>query len=228
MNIAILNVKGEDTGRKAKLNDKVFKVEPNDHAIYLDVKQYLANQRQGTHKSKERAEITGSTKKVKRQKGTGTARMGSVKSPLLRGGGRAFGPEPRNYSFKLNKKVKSLARKSALSYKAKDKDLTVVENFSLDQPKTKSYLEILNSLSFADKKTLMVIPETDKNVVLSGRNVPKAKVKSRIILTPGHAKRMLKALSDNVKKYEAQHGKISEGSQNPPIPPMSFAPTAQA
>ncbi len=176
MNIAILNIKGEDTGRKAKLNDKVFKVEPNDHAIYLDVKQYLANQRQGTHKSKERAEITGSTKKVKRQKGTGTARMGSVKSPILRGGGRAFGPEPRNYGFKLNKKVKSLARKSALSYKAKDKDLTVVENFSLDQPKTKSYLEILNSLSFANKKTLMVIPEADKNVVLSGRNVPKAKV----------------------------------------------------
>lgn len=176
MNIAILNIKGEDTGRKAKLNDKVFKVEPNDHAIYLDVKQYLANQRQGTHKSKERAEITGSTKKVKRQKGTGTARMGSVKSPILRGGGRAFGPEPRNYGFKLNKKVKSLARKSALSYKAKDKDLTIVENFSLDQPKTKSYLDILNSLSFADKKTLMVIPEADKNVVLSGRNVPKAKV----------------------------------------------------
>ena len=176
MNIAILNIKGEDTGRKAKLNDKVFKVEPNDHAIYLDVKQYLANQRQGTHKSKERAEITGSTKKVKRQKGTGTARMGSLKSPLLRGGGRAFGPQPKNYGFKLNKKVKSLARKSALSYKAKDKDLTVVENFSLDQPKTKSYIEILNSLSFADKKTLMVIPEADKNVVLSGRNVPKAKV----------------------------------------------------
>ena len=176
MNIAILNIKGEDTGRKAKLNDKVFKVEPNDHAIYLDVKQYLANQRQGTHKSKERAEITGSTKKVKRQKGTGTARMGSLKSPLLRGGGRAFGPQPKNYGFKLNKKVKSLARKSALSYKVKDKDLTIVEDFSLEQPKTKSYIEILNSLSFADKKTLMVIPEADKNVVLSGRNVPKAKV----------------------------------------------------
>ena len=176
MNIAILNIKGEDTGRKAKLNDKVFKIEPNDHAIYLDVKQYLANQRQGTHKSKERAEIVGSTKKVKRQKGTGTARMGSLKSPLLRGGGRVFGPQPRNYGFKLNKKVKSLARKSALSYKAKDKDLTIVENFSLDAPKTKSYIEILNSLSFGDKKTLMVIPEADKNVVLSGRNVPKAKV----------------------------------------------------
>ena len=176
MNIAILNIKGEDTGRKAKLNDKVFKVEPNDHAIYLDVKQYLANQRQGTHKSKERAEITGSTKKVKRQKGTGTARMGSVKSPILRGGGRAFGPRPRNYGFKLNKKVKALARKSALSYKVLEKDLTIVENFSLDQPKTKSYLDILNSLAFNDKKTLMVIPEADSNIVLSGRNIPKAKV----------------------------------------------------
>jgi len=176
MNIAILNIKGEDTGRKAKLNDKVFKVEPNDHAIYLDVKQYLANQRQGTHKSKERAEITGSTRKVKRQKGTGTARMGSVKSPILRGGGRAFGPRPRNYGFKLNKKVKALARKSALSYKVLEKDLTIVENFSLDQPKTKSYLEILNSLAVNDKKTLMVIPEADSNIVLSGRNVPKAKV----------------------------------------------------
>jgi len=176
MNIAILNIKGEDTGRKAKLNDKVFKIEPNDHAIYLDVKQYLANQRQGTHKSKERADINGSTKKVKRQKGTGTARMGSIKSPILRGGGRAFGPRPRDYGFKLNKKVKALARKSALSYKAKEKDLTIVENFSLEQPKTKSYLEILNSLSFADKKTLMVIPEIDSNIVLSGRNVRKAKI----------------------------------------------------
>ena len=176
MNIAILNIKGEDTGRKAKLNDKVFKIEPNDHAIYLVVKQYLAKQRQGTHKSKERAEIIGSTKKIKRQKGTGTARMGSVKSPLLRGGGRAFGPRPRDYGFKLNKKVKSLARKSVLSYKIQEKDLTVVENFSLDNPKTKSYLEILNSLSLTDKKTLMVIPESDKNIVLSGRNIPKAKV----------------------------------------------------
>lgn len=176
MNIPILNIKGEDTGRKAKLNDKVFKIEPNDHAIYLDVKQYLANQRQGTHSSKERADIVGSTKKVKRQKGTGTARMGSVKSPLLRGGGRAFGPQPRDYGFKLNKKVKSLARKSALTYKAKEKELTVIEDFSLDQPKTKSYLEILGSLSASDKKTLMVIANADKNVVLSGRNIPKAKV----------------------------------------------------
>ena len=176
MNIAILNIKGEDTGRKAKLNDKVFKIEPNDHAIYLDVKQYLAKQRQGTHKSKERADIVGSTKKVKKQKGTGTARMGSVKSPLLRGGGRAFGPRPRDYGFKLNKKVKSLARKSALSYKVQEKDLTIVENFNLDNPKTKSYLEVLNGLSMTGIKTLMVISESDKNIVLSGRNIPKAKI----------------------------------------------------
>lgn len=176
MNIAILNIKGEDTGRKAKLDDKVFKIEPSEHSVYLDVKQYLANQRQGTHKSKERAEITGSTKKVKRQKGTGTARMGSVKSPILRGGGRAFGPRPRNYGFKLNKKVKILARKSALSYKVLDKDLTIVENFSLDQPNTKAYLDILKGLSVMDKKTLVVIPEIDNNIVLSGRNLRKSKI----------------------------------------------------
>ncbi len=176
MNIPILNIKGEETGRKAKLSDKVFKIEPNDHAIYLDVKQYLANQRQGTHKSKERAEIVGSTKKVKRQKGTGTARMGSLKSPILRGGGRVFGPEPRDYRFKLNKKVKSLARKSALAYKAKENDLAIIEDFTLDQPKTKSYLEILNSLAVSDKKTLLVIPKPEKNVVLSGRNLPKSKI----------------------------------------------------
>jgi large subunit ribosomal protein L4 len=186
MNIPILNIKGEDTGRKAKLDDKIFKIEPNDHAIYLDVKLYLANQRQGTHKSKERAEITGSTRKVKRQKGTGTARMGSVKSPVLRGGGRVFGPQPRDYGFKLNKKVKALARKSALSYKVKDKDLTILEDFNLDQPKTKSYIEILNSLAVSDKKTLMVIPKSDANVVLSGRNLPKARI----------------ALASNISTYE--------------------------
>lgn len=186
MNIPILNIKGEDTGRKAKLDDKIFKIEPNDHAIYLDVKQYLANQRQGTHKSKERAEITGSTRKVKRQKGTGTARMGSMKSPVLRGGGRVFGPQPRDYGFKLNKKVKALARKSALSYKVKDKDLTILEDFNLDQPKTKTYIEILNSLAVSDKKTLMVIPKSDTNVVLSGRNLPKARI----------------ALASNISTYE--------------------------
>ncbi len=176
MNIAIINKKGEDTGRKAKLNNDIFKIEPSDHAIYLVVKQYQANQRQGTHKSKERAEITGSTRKVKKQKGTGTARMGSVKSPILRGGGRVFGPRPRDYSFKLNKKVKILARKSALSYKVIEKDLTIIEDFSLDQPKTKSYIDILNNLSILNKKILLVIPDVDKNIILSDRNIPNAKV----------------------------------------------------
>ncbi|MCK5701098.1 MAG: 50S ribosomal protein L4, partial [Cyclobacteriaceae bacterium] len=159
MNIAILNIKGEDTGRKAKLNDKVFKIEPNDHAIYLDVKQYLAKQRQGTHKSKERADIVGSTKKVKKQKGTGTARMGSVKSPLLRGGGRAFGPRPRDYGFKLNKKVKQLAKKSALSYKAKDKNILVIEDVDFQTPKTKEFVSFENNLKINDKKSLLVLSE---------------------------------------------------------------------
>jgi len=176
MNIPILNIKGEDTGRHATLSEAIFQVEPNDHAIYLDVKQFLANQRQGTHKSKERAEIAKSTKKVKRQKGTGGARMGSMKSPLLRGGGRVFGPKPRDYSFKLNKKVKVLARKSALSYKVLDKDLTILEDFSIEQPKTKAYIEILKNLSMAGEKTLLVLPKSDKNVVLSGRNLPKVKI----------------------------------------------------
>jgi len=176
MNIPILNIKGEDTGRQASLNEAIFQVEPNDHAIYLDVKQFLANQRQGTHKSKERAEIAKSTRKVKRQKGTGGARMGSMKSPLLRGGGRVFGPKPRDYSFKLNKKVKVLARKSALSYKVLDKDITILEDFSIEQPKTKAYIEILKNLSMTGEKTLLVLPKSDKNVVLSGRNLPKVKI----------------------------------------------------
>lgn len=176
MNIPILNIKGEDTGRAANLDENIFMIEPNDHAIYLDVKQYLANQRQGTHKSKERAEVAGSTRKVKRQKGTGTARMGSLKSPVLRGGGRIFGPKPRDYSFKLNKKVKVLARKSALAYKVKDNDITVVENFSFEVPKTRQFIDILKNLSISDKKTLFVISENDKNVFLSGRNIPKTKI----------------------------------------------------
>jgi large subunit ribosomal protein L4 len=176
MNIPIINIKGEDTGRQASLNEAIFQVEPNDHAIYLDVKQFLANQRQGTHKSKERAEIAKSTRKVKRQKGTGGARMGSMKSPLLRGGGRVFGPKPRDYSFKLNKKVKVLARKSALSYKVLDQDITIVEDFSIEQPKTKAYIEILKNLSMTGEKTLLVLPKSDKNVVLSGRNLPKVKI----------------------------------------------------
>jgi large subunit ribosomal protein L4 len=176
MNISVHNIKGQDTGRKVKLDDSIFKVDPSDHAIYLDVKQYLASQRQGTHKSKERAEITGSTKKVKRQKGTGTARMGTLKSPLLRGGGRAFGPQPRNYKFKLNKKMKNLARKSALSYKVQSKDLLVLEDINIDAPKTKEFVEILKNLSFSDQKTLVILPEADKNVYLSSRNLKKAKV----------------------------------------------------
>lgn len=176
MELAVINHKGEDTGRKISLSDDVFAIEPNDHAIYLDVKQYLANQRQGTHKSKERNEIAGSTKKIKKQKGTGGARAGSIKSPLFRGGGRVFGPRPRDYSFKLNKKVKQLARKSALSYKVKDKSLLVLEDLSFDSPKTKSFLAVLNGLSLTDKKTILVLPEENKNVYLSSRNLPKSKV----------------------------------------------------
>lgn len=176
MELAVINHKGEDTGRKVTLSETVFGIEPNDHAIYLDVKQYLANQRQGTHKSKERNEIAGSTKKIKKQKGTGSARAGSIKSPLFRGGGRVFGPRPRNYSFKLNKKVKQLARKSALSYKLKEASLTVLEDFSFETPKTKNYLNLLNGLSLADKKTLVVLPEANTNVYLSSRNLRKSKV----------------------------------------------------
>ncbi len=176
MNLSVFNIKGEDTGKKVKLSDAIFKIEPNDHAIYLDVKQYLANQRQGTHKSKERGEIRGSTRKVKRQKGTGTARMGSLKSPVLRGGGRAFGPRPRDYGFKLNKKVKKLARKSALSYKVKDKELIIIEDFKLEAPRTKLYKEMLTNLSVEGNKTLLIVPETDTNIFLSSRNLKKSKV----------------------------------------------------
>ncbi len=176
MNITVIKNTGEDTGRKVKLNKDIFGIEPNDHAIYLDVKQYLANQRQGTNKTKERADITGSTRKIKRQKGTGTARAGSIKSPIFRGGGRTFGPRPRDYSFKLNKKLKALARNSALTYKAKEKGISVVEDFNFEAPKTKDYLSMLNSLSLADKKTLLVLPENNKNIYLSSRNIQKAKV----------------------------------------------------
>lgn len=176
MELAVLKHNGEETGRKVTLSDDIFAIEPNDHAIYLDVKQYLANQRQGTHKSKERNEVAGSTKKIKKQKGTGGARAGSLKSPLFRGGGRVFGPKPRDYSFKLNRKLKQLARKSALSYKVKENSLIVLENVSFDTPKTKNYAALLNGLSLADKKTLLVLPEVNKNVVLSSRNLPKAKV----------------------------------------------------
>jgi large subunit ribosomal protein L4 len=176
MELAVINHKGQDTGRKVTLSDEIFAIEPNDNAIYLDVKQYLANQRQGTHKSKERNEVAGSTKKIKKQKGTGGARAGSLKAPNFRGGGRVFGPRPRDYSFKLNKKVKQLARKSALSYKVIENSLVVMEDFSFEAPKTKNYIALLNGLSLSDKKTLLVLPEENKNVFLSSRNLPKAKV----------------------------------------------------
>jgi large subunit ribosomal protein L4 len=176
MNISVIKSTGEDTGRKVKLNKDIFEIEPNDHAIYLDVKQHLANRRQGTHKSKERADIKGSTRKIKRQKGTGTARAGSIKSPIFRGGGRAFGPRPRDYSFKLNKKQKELARKSALTYKAKEKTISIVEDFSFEAPKTKEYLGMLNGMSLGDKKTLLVLPANNDNIFLSSRNIKKTKV----------------------------------------------------
>ena len=176
MHFAVLTNNGEDTGRNVSLSKDIFSMEPNDHAIYLDVKQFLANQRQGTHKSKERADITGSTRKIKKQKGSGTARAGSIKSPIFRGGGRVFGPRPRDYSFKLNKKVKVLARKSALSYKAKEKAISILEDFTFEGPRTKDYLAMLKSLSLDDKKTLLVIPKSDQNIVLSGRNVQNAKI----------------------------------------------------
>jgi len=176
MEISVLNIKGEDTGKKVTLNDSVFGVEPNDHAIYLDVKQYLAAQRQGTAKSKERSEMSGSTRKLGRQKGGGGARRGDVNSPLLVGGARVFGPKPRDYRFKLNKKVKQLARRSALSYKVQENALVVVEDFSFDTPKTKSFIDVLNNLKVSDKKTLVVAAGSDKNLYLSARNLPKVKV----------------------------------------------------
>jgi len=176
MELAILNIEGKETGRKVKLNDSIFGIEPNDHAIYLDTKQFLANKRQGTHKSKERGEIAGSTRKIKRQKGTGTARAGSIKNPLFRGGGRMFGPKPRYYGFKLNKKVKQLARKSALSYKASSNSIIVLENFSFDAPKTKEMVKIGNLLNIANKKLVFVLPEQNNNIYLSSRNVQEVEV----------------------------------------------------
>ena len=176
MEVAVLNTSGQETGKTVSLPDEVFGITPNDHVIYLAVKQFLANQRQGTHKSKERAEIAGSTKKLKRQKGTGTARAGSIKSPVFRGGGRVFGPKPRDYSFKLNKKVKQLARRSALAYKVQESSITVLENFSMEAPKTKEYLNILKGLNASDKKTLLVLGNHDYNIYKSSSNVKKAKV----------------------------------------------------
>ena len=175
MELAVLNAQGQETGRKVVLSDAVFGVEANDHAIYLDVKQYLADQRQGTHKAKQRNEVAGSTRKLKRQKGTGGARCGSIKSPLFPGGGRIFGPVPRDYSFKLNKKLKRLARRSALTYKAQANAITVVENLALEAPKTKAIVAMAEALKVADKKVLVVLPETNVNLQLSCRNLPYVK-----------------------------------------------------
>jgi large subunit ribosomal protein L4 len=171
MELSVLNIEGKETGRKVTLRDEIFGIEPNDHAIYLDVKQYMANQRQGTHKSKERAEITGSTRKIKKQKGTGTARAGSIKSPIFRGGGTVFGPRPRNYGFKLNKKVKQLARKSALTYKASEQSIMVLEDFNFEAPKTKEMVALKSNLQIADKKSLFVLPVENNNIYLSTRNL---------------------------------------------------------
>jgi len=175
MEVAIYNIKGEDTGRKAQLSDEVFAVDANEHAVYLDVKQYLANQRQGTHKSKERSEVSGSTRKLHKQKGGGGSRIGDINSPVLVGGGRVFGPLPRDYRFKLNKKVKALARKSALTYKVQDSQLIVVEDFNFEAPKTKDFVNFTKNLKVEGKKVLLVLPGQNKNVTLSARNVPDAK-----------------------------------------------------
>ncbi len=176
MKLSVFNTSGEDTGKKVDLKKDIFEIEPSDHAIYLDVKQFLANRRQGTSSTRERSEIRGSTRKIKRQKGTGTARAGSIKSPIFRGGGRTFGPRPRDYSFKLNKKVKELARLSALSYKAKDKGILILEDFSMESPKTREFCDIGKNLNIDRKKYLLVLPEPNRNIYLSSRNLEKSKV----------------------------------------------------
>ncbi len=176
MEVSVLNINGQETGRKVQLNDAIFGIEPNDHVLYLDVKQYLANQRQGTAKSKERSEVSGSTRKLGRQKGGGGARRGDINSPVLVGGGRVFGPKPRNYSFKLNKKVKALARKSALSYKAQEAAIVVVEDFTMEAPKTKDFVNITKNLKVEGKKLLLLLPEVNKNVFLSSRNLQRTNV----------------------------------------------------
>ncbi|MGB3774333.1 MAG: 50S ribosomal protein L4 [Leeuwenhoekiella sp.] len=176
MKVTVVDIKGKEVGREAELSDAIFGIEPSEHAVYLDVKQHLANRRQGTHKAKERAEIVGSTRKIKKQKGTGTARAGSIKSPIFKGGGRVFGPRPRDYSFKLNKNLKRLARRSALSMKASENAIMVVEDFDFDVPKTKDFLNVLNGLGIGDKKTLFVLGDSNKNVYLSSRNFKAAQV----------------------------------------------------
>jgi len=178
MKVAVLNTQGKETGRSVELSDAIFGIEPNNHAIYLDVKQYLANKRQGTHKAKERADISGSTRKIKKQKGTGTARAGSIKSPIFRGGGRAFGPRPRKYTQKLNKSLKRLARKSALSVKAKELNILVLEDFSFDLPKTKNFIEVLKALDIENKKSMFVLGESNNNVYLSSRNLKNTNIVS--------------------------------------------------
>ena len=201
MEIAIYNVSGKDTGKKAVLKDEIFGIEPNNHAIYLDVKQYLANQRQGTHKSKQRNEVAGSTRKLKKQKGTGGARAGSILSPLFVGGGRGFGPVPRDDSFKLNKKLKQLARKSALAYKVKGEALTVVEDFAMEAPKTKEFIGITKNLNLEGKKILLVLPESNANVALSARNLQNVKV----------------VLASNINTYDVMNAGnivLAEGSVN--------------
>jgi len=210
MEVTITDKNGKATGKKIKLNDEVFAIEPNDHAIYLDVKQYLAAQRQGTHKATERADIHRTTKKLKRQKGTGGARAGSMKSPLFKGGGRVFGPRPRDYSLKLNKKLKKLARKSALTYKAKDNNIIILSDFQMETPKTKGFAEILNNLKVNDKKTLFVLAESNKNIYLSSRNLSLSKVvtvselttydilnASNIVLAEGSVKAIEETLLSN-------------------------------
>lgn len=176
MEVAVYNIEGKDTGRKVTLNDSVFAIEPNEHAVYLDVKQYLANQRQGTHKSKERSEVSGSTRKLHKQKGGGGSRIGDINSPVLVGGGRIFGPRPRTYEFKLNKKVKQLARKSALSVKAQDNAIIVVEDFAFEGPKTKEFVKFAKNIQVADKKAVMVLSDQNKNVYLSARNLPNVEI----------------------------------------------------
>ena len=175
MKVSVLDIQGKDTGRKVELSDAVYGIEPNNHAVYLDVKQFLANKRQGTHKAKERAEISGSTRKIKKQKGTGTARAGSIKSPLFKGGGRVFGPRPKDYSFKLNKNLKRLARKSALSIQAKENNIIVVEDFTFESPKTKNYTAVLQAFGLENKKSILVLAESNNNVYLSSRNLKSAK-----------------------------------------------------
>jgi large subunit ribosomal protein L4 len=183
MKLSVLNISGKDTGKKIELKDSVFAIEPNDHAIYLDVRQYLANKRQGTSKTKERSEITGSTRKLRRQKGTGAARVGSIKNPIFRGGGKTFGPQPRSYRFKLNKKLKKLARISALSYKVKNNGIMILENFNFEMPKTKEYIKLVNNLKLQDNKSLIVLTKPNKNIYLSSRNLKDSKVVSVSDLT---------------------------------------------